>query len=114
MYLWKSVCPWKSVYPWKCVGGYPLEYTRGSAWDSCACKGYRWVDLPWGWVAWGVGRGYLDLGGDGGNGAAVSSRLLAVFGPLFSAGIFYWAVSGLAGVDSAKAILGIFRRKRPE
>jgi putative peptidoglycan lipid II flippase len=67
-----------------------------------------------GWVAWGVGRGYLDLGGDGGNGAAVSSRLLAVFGPLFSAGIFYWAVSGLAGVDSAKAILGIFRRKRPE
>ena len=67
-----------------------------------------------GWVAWGVGRGYLDLGGDGGYGAAVSSRLLAVFGPLFSAGIFYWAVSGLAGVDSAKAILGIFRRKRPE
>jgi hypothetical protein len=53
----------------------------------------------------------LDLGGDS---AAVSARLLAVFGPLFSAGIFYWAVSGLAGVDSAKAILGIFRRKRPE
>jgi peptidoglycan biosynthesis protein MviN/MurJ (putative lipid II flippase) len=71
------------------------------------------MGLAWmaGLVAWGVGRGYLDLGGDS---AAVSARLLAVFGPLFSAGIFYWAVSGLAGVDSAKAILGIFRRKRPE
>jgi putative peptidoglycan lipid II flippase len=71
------------------------------------------MGLAWmaGLVAWGVGRGYLDLGGES---AAVSARLLAVFGPLFSAGIFYWAVSGLAGVDSAKAILGIFRRKRRE
>jgi len=71
------------------------------------------MGLAWmaGCVAWGVGRGYLDLGGES---PAVSARLLAVFGPLFSAGIFYWAVSGLAGVDSAKAIWGIFSRKRPE
>ena len=68
------------------------------------------MGLAWmaGLVAWGVGLGYSD--GVGKN-AEVSARLLTVFGPLFSAGIFYWAMSGLAGVDSAKAILGIFRRK---
>jgi len=68
------------------------------------------MGLAWmaGLVAWGVGLGYADLDGEN---VSVSARLLAVFGPLFSAGIFYWAVSGLAGVDSAKAILGIFRRK---
>ena len=68
------------------------------------------MGLAWmaGLVAWGVGLGYSD--GVGKN-AEVSARLLTVFGPLFSAGIFYWAMIGLAGVDSAKAILGIFRRK---
>ena len=35
-----------------------------------------------------------------------------VFVPLLGAGAVYWAMSGLAGVDSAKAILGILRRPR--
>ena len=80
------------------------------AWPGLRKQLLMTMGLAWmaGLVAWGVGLGYSD---EVGKNAEISARLLMVFGPLFSAGIFYWAISGLAGVDSAKAILGIFRRK---
>ena len=59
-----------------------------------------------GLVAWGIGRG-LD-----GEAAALLARLVLVFVPLLGAGAVYWVMSGLVGVDSAKAILGILRRPR--
>ena len=59
-----------------------------------------------GLVAWGIGRG-LD-----GKAVALQARLVLVFVPLLGAGAVYWAMSGLVGVDSAKAILGILRRPR--
>ena len=59
-----------------------------------------------GLVAWGIGRG-LD-----GEAVALQARLVLVFVPLLGAGVVYWAMSGLVGVDSAKAILGILRRPR--
>ncbi|MCH2378877.1 MAG: murein biosynthesis integral membrane protein MurJ [Pedosphaera sp.] len=59
-----------------------------------------------GLVAWGIGRG-LD-----GEALALKARLVLVFVPLLGAGVVYWAMSGLVGVDSAKAILGILRRPR--
>jgi purine nucleoside permease len=59
-----------------------------------------------GLVAWGIGRG-LD-----GEAVALQARLVLVFVPLLGAGAVYWAMSGLVGVDSAKAILGILRRPR--
>jgi len=59
-----------------------------------------------GLVAWGIGRG-LD-----GEALALKARLVLVFVPLLGAGVVYWAMSGLVGVDSAKAIFGILRRPR--
>ena len=40
---------------------------------------------------------------------AVGARLKVVFLPILGAGILYWVLSALAGMDSPKAILGIFR-----
>jgi len=40
---------------------------------------------------------------------AVGARLKVVFLPLLGAGVLYWVLSALAGMDSPKAILGIFR-----
>ena len=59
-----------------------------------------------GLVAWGIGRG-LD-----GAAVALQARLVLVFVPLLGAAAGYWAMSGLVGVDSAKAILGILCRPR--
>jgi len=39
----------------------------------------------------------------------VGARLKVVFLPILGAGILYWVLSALAGMDSPKAILGIFR-----
>ena len=57
-----------------------------------------------GLVAWSISRGFS------GEAATLSARLVLVFAPLLGAGVVYWVVSGLAGVDSAKAISGILRR----
>ena len=59
-----------------------------------------------GLVAWGIRYGFS------GEAATLSARLGLVFTPLLGAGVVYWVVSGLAGVDSAKAISGILRRPR--
>ena len=59
-----------------------------------------------GLAAWGISIGVT------GESMTMAARLVYVFVPLLSAGAMYWAVSGLAGVDSAKAILGILRRPR--
>ena len=57
-------------------------------------------------AAWGIGWGI------GGDSVSVPARLAKVFGPLLGAGAVYWSVSGWAGVDSARAIWGIFRLPR--
>ena len=44
----------------------------------------------------------------------VAARLELVFLPLLGAGVLYWVLSTLAGVDSPKAILGIFRLTKRE
>ena len=44
----------------------------------------------------------------------VSARLKVVFLPLLGAGVLYWVLSALAGMDSPKAILGIFRLTKRE
>lgn len=63
-----------------------------------------------GGVAFAIGWGLSDaLSGD-----AVPQRLARVFVPMIGAGLFYWGASALAGVDSAKAIWGIFRSPRVE
>jgi putative peptidoglycan lipid II flippase len=59
-----------------------------------------------GLAAWGIGLGV------GGDSMSMPARLARVFVPLLGAGAAYWAVSGWAGVDSARAIWGIFRLPR--
>ena len=59
-----------------------------------------------GLAAWGISRGF------DGEMATLRERLVLVFVPLLGAGALYWAVSGLVAVDSAKAIMDIFRRPR--
>jgi putative peptidoglycan lipid II flippase len=44
----------------------------------------------------------------------MTARLKAVFLPLLGAGVLYWLLSTLAGIDSPKAILGIFRPTKRE
>ena len=57
-----------------------------------------------GLAAWGISIGVT------GESMTMQARLVYVFVPLLGACAVYWAVSGFAGVDSAKAILGILRR----
>ena len=59
-----------------------------------------------GLAAWGISRGFDN------EAETLQERLILVFVPLLGAGSAYWAMSGLAGVDSAKAIFGILYRPR--
>jgi putative peptidoglycan lipid II flippase len=59
-------------------------------------------------IGWGVCQ---ELGGDM---ITMTARLKAVFLPLLGAGVLYWLLSTLAGIDSPKAILGIFRPTKRE
>jgi putative peptidoglycan lipid II flippase len=59
-----------------------------------------------GLAAWGISRGFDN------EAETLQARLILVFAPLLGAGSVYWAMSGLAGVDSAKAIIEILYRPR--